>query len=35
LIAFLPQQHASVLTPGIRPARSHRGRARGFKMGIC
>jgi hypothetical protein len=29
---FLPQQPTSVLMPGVRPARSHRGHARGFKM---
>ena len=34
LTAFLPQQLTLVLTPGVRPARSHHGHTRGFKMGI-
>jgi hypothetical protein len=34
LAVFLPQQPILALTPGVRPARSHRGYRRGFEMGI-
>jgi hypothetical protein len=33
--SFIAQQPTLVLTPGVRPARFHRGHRRGFEMGIC